>query len=54
MGPARRVSSNEKSRIQREVLQPYLLLLSLGKKKKIKKEGVLSWKLAKVKQIVVY
>lgn len=33
MGPARRVSSNEKSRIQREVLQPYLLLLSLGKKK---------------------
>lgn len=53
MGPARRVSSNEKSRIQREVLQPYLLFLSLGKKK-IKKEGVLSWKLAKVKQIVVY
>lgn len=33
MGPARRVSSNEKSRIQREVLQPYLLFLSLGKKK---------------------
>lgn len=37
MGPARKVNSNAKSRNQRDIMQPYLLLLSLSEKK----EGVL-------------